>query len=104
MVNFYNGSVGQVPLNLTSYSKGSFYLVHNLTSSFTILRKERGPGGGGVGLGYFGLWSYADVPTFRVDFLTQNVLGRVQIWVSTKCWAKKYFRPGRKLGFGHELF
>ena len=19
------------------------------------------------------------------------------------CWAKKYFRPGRKLGFGHEL-
>ena len=26
------------------------------------------PGGGG----YFGLRSYGDVPTFRVDFLTQN--------------------------------
>ena len=38
--------------------------------------------GGG---GYFGLRSYGDVPTFRVDFLTQNILDRVQIWVSTKC-------------------
>ena len=38
-----------------------------------------------------GLWSYGDVPTFRVDFLTQNILDRVQIWVSTKCWAKKIF-------------
>ena len=55
------------------------------------------------GGGYFGLRSYGDVPTFRVDFLTQNILDRVQIWVSTKCWAKKYFRLGRKLGFGHEL-
>ena len=27
----------------------------------------------------------------RVDFLTQNILDRVQIWVSTKCWAKKLF-------------
>ena len=42
MVNFYNGSVGQVPLDLTSYSKGSFYLVHNLTLSFAILRKGLG--------------------------------------------------------------
>ena len=37
------------------------------------------------GGGYFGLRSYGDVPTFRVDFLTQNILDRVQIWVSTKC-------------------
>ena len=59
------------------------------------------PGGGG---GYFGLRSYGDVPPFRVDFLTKNILDRVQIWVSSKCWAKKYFRPGRKLGFDHELF
>ena len=38
----------------------------------------RSPGGGG----YFGLRSYGDVPTFRVDFLTQ-----------------KYFRQGADLGF-----
>ena len=44
------------------------------------------PGGGG---GYFGLRSYGDVPTFRVDLLTQNILDRVQFWVSAKCWAKK---------------
>ena len=44
--------------------------------------------GGG---GYFGLRSYGDVPTFRVDFFTQNILDRVQIWVSTECWAKKIF-------------
>ena len=37
------------------------------------------------GGGYFGLRSYGDVPTFRVDFLTQNILDMVQIWVSTKC-------------------
>ena len=53
---------------------------------------------------YFGLQSYGDVPTFRVDFLTQNILDRVQIWVSTECWAKRYFRPGRQLGFDYELF
>ena len=41
--------------------------------------------------GYFGLRSYGDVPTFRVDFLTQNTLDKVQIWVSSKCWAKKIF-------------
>ena len=29
--------------------------------------------------GYFGLRSYGDVPTFKVDFLTQNILDRVQI-------------------------
>ena len=34
------------------------------------------------GGGYFGLGSYGDVPTFRVDFLTQ-----------------KYFRQGANLGF-----
>ena len=34
------------------------------------------------GRGYFGLRSYRDVPTFRVDFLTQ-----------------KYFRQGGNLGF-----
>ena len=56
-----------------------------------------------AGGGYFGLRSYGDVPTFRVEFLTQNILDRVQIWGSTKCWAENYFRPGRKLGFGHEL-
>ena len=33
--------------------------------------------------------SYGGVRTFRVDFLTKNILDRVQIWVSTKCWAKK---------------
>ena len=43
------------------------------------------------GGGYFGLRSYGDVPTFRVDFLTQNISDRVQIWVSTMCWAKKIF-------------
>ena len=32
------------------------------------------PGGG-----YFGLRSYGDVPSFRVHFLTQNILDRVQI-------------------------
>ena len=36
----------------------------------------RGPGGRG---GYFGLRPYENVPTFRVDFLTQNILDRVQI-------------------------
>ena len=30
-----------------------------------------------------------DMPTFRVDFLTQNILDKVQIWVSTKYWEKK---------------
>ena len=42
---------------------------------------------GGIGIpgGYFSLRSYGDVPTFRVDFLTQNILDRVQIWASTKC-------------------
>ena len=39
------------------------------------LREIGLPGGGG----YFGLRSYGDVPTFRVDFLTQNILDRVQI-------------------------
>ena len=34
---------------------------------------------GARGGGYFGLRSYGDVPTFRVDFLTQNILDRVQI-------------------------
>ena len=29
--------------------------------------------------GYIGFWSYGDVLTFRVDFLTQNILDRVQI-------------------------
>ena len=34
---------------------------------------------GGGGGEHFGLRSYGDVPTFRVDFLTQNILDRVQI-------------------------
>ena len=41
--------------------------------------------------GDFGLRSYGDVPTFRVDFLTQNILDKVQIWVPTKYWGKKIF-------------
>ena len=42
----------------------------------TLSRLAADPGG------YFGLGSYGDVPTFRVDFLTQ-----------------KYFRQGANLGF-----
>ena len=50
--------------------------VSTQTSKQDAHRPDRSdPGGGG---GYFGLRSYGDVPTFRVDFLTQNILDRVQ--------------------------
>ena len=58
-----------------------------------------GPGGGGAITSVCG--HTGDMPTSRVDFLTQNYFRQGANLVSTKCWAKKYFRPSRKLGFGH---
>ena len=44
----------------------------------------------------------------RVDFqgrlLTQKSFRQGANLGFNKCWVKKYFRPGRKLDFGHELF
>ena len=84
-INTFDGNnkstVMEMPLNeiFCSYhvNKMERCLSHHWSLSLLHHSITSNPGGG-----YFGLQSYGDVPTFRVDFLTQ-----------------KYFRQGANLGF-----
>ena len=58
------------------FTSSNFPKCHSRENGTCQVHQDMKPTRGG---GYFGLRSYGDVPTFRVDFLTQNILDRVQI-------------------------
>ena len=77
-------------VTLTAYTQVHLFRLQLFHKVELLLRTKAGGGGGEN----FGLRSYGDVPTFRVDFLTQNILETgCKFEFELSAGPKRWFRP-----------